>query len=275
MRESYLKFGKDLLHVRHNDIVPGRRTLLFVHGLGDSGLAYLEAFEHERLDAFNLLVPDLIGYGRSSASSENDYSFDAQINRLRRLLSRFGISDDVVVIGHSMGGDITTLMCASDKKGIIKKYVNVEGDVTQHDLFISNHAVNAHRRGGFDRWFNKRFAETKVYLQWGIVLPSARRYYASLRFCRPEAFLASSQELVERNNSLPGRFKSEIGKIYCDLTIPRVFCYGTLSISSKTLNYLRQNGMEVKGFEGAAHSVMVDKSRKFYDFLYRYASDSK
>ena len=80
------------------------------------------------------LFPDLIGYGKSSESANGDYRFEAHIEKLWKIIADLEVHD-LIIIGHSMGGDIATLMCASGRKNIIKKFVNIEGNITQFDLF--------------------------------------------------------------------------------------------------------------------------------------------
>ena len=45
MPESYLSLGDDTLFCRHSKIVEHRPSILLVHGLGDSGLAFAGIFE--------------------------------------------------------------------------------------------------------------------------------------------------------------------------------------------------------------------------------------
>ena len=271
MQETYFKIDDEYMFIRHNNIMPGKKSLLFVHGLGDSGLSFEDVFRYDRFNDFNIVVPDLIGYGRSSqCSKDNGYSFDSHLARFKKLIEEKELND-LIIIGHSMGGDLTTLMCQSDEDDMIKKYVNIEGDVTQHDLFISGDAVKAHENNRFEEWFENDFMNKKIYEDYG-EFRSARKYYASLSFCRHDAFLENSIELLKRNNSLTGKYKSEIGRIYCSLSIPRVFCYGTLSLSKETLSFLKENNMQVKAFEDTGHSPMVDKADEFYAFLHDYIS---
>jgi pimeloyl-ACP methyl ester carboxylesterase len=274
-RESLIKILDDYVFLRHSPLLPNRPTLLFVHGLGDSGKSFQEVFEDTRFDLFNILVPDLVGYGRSSAST--DYSFGAHTNRLWILIERLESQERIkierlIVVGHSLGGDITTLFCNSDRRGQVKKYVNIEGDITQFDLFISGQAVEAANRGEFKQWFESDFMQQKVYAELGSLYESCRRYYASLHFARRDAFLANARELYERNTSIEGEYKSEIGKIYCSLRIPKVFCYGTKSVSPKTVSFLERMGLERKSFPGAFHWLMIDAREEFYSFLHDYAS---
>ncbi len=269
MNETYLKIGDEILYYRHNQIKPNRKSIILVHGLGDSGLSFEDVFKDNRLSKYNLIVPDLIGYGRSSvAANKGQYSYDWHVKRLWKLINKLKLNN-LLVVGHSMGGDITTLLCHTDKNGLIKKYVNIEGDITQFDLSVSKATVKANNNGRFDKWFETVLKKKIVFDMLGH-LRSGRIYYASLSYCRPEALLENSIELVNRNSCLDGKFKSEIGEIYSKLSIPRVYCYGTDSLSKETIEFLKQNNLETKAFKGIGHCPMTDCSDKFYSFLYEY-----
>jgi len=271
MFETIFKDGSEFNFIRHNEIMPGRATLLFLHGLGDCGLCFQEVFEDGRFDNCNIIVPDLIGYGKSSESADGDYRFEAHIEKLWKIIEYFNILD-FIVIGHSMGGDIATLLCASDKNNKIVKFVNIEGNITQFDLFISREAVKAAEAGNFTHWFHNEFMKTKVHENWGQKYPSCQRYHSSLRECNPEAFLANARELFSKNTELPGKYKSETGRIYCSLSIPKVFCYGTESISSGTVDFLEESELKRQAFDGTFHWPMIDRAKEFYSFLYEFMS---
>ncbi|MGR3293592.1 MAG: alpha/beta fold hydrolase, partial [Candidatus Scalindua sp.] len=212
---------------------------------------------------------DLIGYGKSSESANGDYSFEAHVEKLWKIIVDLKIHN-LIVIGHSMGGDIGTLLCASDKKNKIVKFINIEGGITQYDLFISLEAVKAAEADNFNSWFHDEFMTSKVLDDWGSKYSSCRRYHSSLHDCRPEAFLADARELCERNTALPGKQKSETGRIYCSLSIPKVFCYGTESVSSGTINFLKENKLRYQAFDDTFHWIMIDKTKEFYSFLYEF-----
>ncbi len=261
------------MYVRHSRILPDRETLLFVHGLGDSGLTFERVLDGHRFDDYNILIPDLAGYGRSSAVTEDrGYQFEAQIERLWDLIRTHNLTS-VILIGHSMGGDLTTLMCESDGDSIIKKYVNIEGDVSQHDQFISGKAALAAEENRFDEWFDQLVHQT-VYREY-TRNQSGRDYYASIRFCRPRAFRENALEIVRRNTALPGEYKSQIGEIYCSLTLPKVFCYGTESLSRESLNFLTERKQRIQAFEDAGHCPQTDKAEQFYAFLLEFIRESE
>ena len=269
MIETIFKEGTEFNLIRHSEILSGRITLLFLHGLGESGQCFQEVFGERKFNDCNIVVPDLIGYGKSSESANEDYSLEAHTEKLWKIIAYLKVHD-LIVIGHSMGGDIGTLLCASDKKDKIAKFVNIEGGVTQYDLFISQEAVKAAEADDFTRWFHDEFMTSKVLGDWGQKYPSCKRYHSSLRDCRPEAFQSNARELCQRNTSLPGKYKSETGRVYCSLSIPKVFCYGTESISSGTIDFLKENELECQTFDEAFHWPMIDKSEEFYSFLYGF-----
>jgi len=269
LNESYIPIDNEHIYVRHTDIKPDRHSLLFVHGLGDSGISYEDAFKYDFLSDCNIVVPDLIGYGRSSAASSLErYHYKAHIERLWKLIEMLNLTD-IILLGHSMGGDISTLMSRENRDRLVRKYINIEGDITQHDLFISSRAVEAFNSGDFPGWFEEHFKYKLIFQKFGHQR-SSRLYFASLNFCRPEAFLENAKELVARNTKLDSEFKSEIGEIFASLGIPRVYCYGTLSCPKQTLKFLEQKNLPTRKFESAGHSLMVDSSEEFYRFVHEF-----
>jgi hypothetical protein len=49
-----------------------------------------------------------------------------------------------------------------------------------------------------------------------------------------------------------------------------VFCYGTKSLKSRTIRFLKEQQLRCKAFEGAGHWLMIDNKDEFYDFLYNF-----
>jgi pimeloyl-ACP methyl ester carboxylesterase len=270
VNESVMPVSGGSLFLRYNEIQSGRPTLLFLHGLGESGLSFQEAFDCRELGSFNLLVPDLLGFGRSTAADHHDYRFTEQIERLREVLEQVGI-DHVALVGHSMGGDLATLMASDENRSIaVTHLINIEGNITFKDLFISSRAVAADDRATFGNWLEDEFKVDLVLRKWGDGRPSCRRYFASLCFCRPEAFLASARELCRYNLDIPGFPETALGKRYSELTLPRLYCWGSESVSCETLSFLRKAQLRDVGFPKVSHWPMIDKAADFYPFLADY-----
>ncbi|OGT46880.1 MAG: hypothetical protein A3E83_08975 [Gammaproteobacteria bacterium RIFCSPHIGHO2_12_FULL_41_20] len=75
--ESYFLHENLCHHMVHSQLLSHRPTLLIIHGLGDSGASYYNFLFSKELRDYNILIPDLLGYGKSSAST--DYSFQCQV----------------------------------------------------------------------------------------------------------------------------------------------------------------------------------------------------
>ena len=274
--EKHLHLDSGRLFVRYSSIQRGRPSLVFLHGLGDSGLSFSEAFDRPELAAFNLIVPDLLGFGRSSAALDGDYSFAAQAERTWRAVDFLGV-ETVTLVGHSMGGDLATLMAFWDCRERVKSLVNVEGNLTPRDLFISSKAAEAADRGRFGEWFSTKFAQETVLESWGQRWPSCRRYYESLLFCHQDAFRESARELVRRNGPIPGSLASEMGALFRFLHLPKVFCWGGKSnLARRTQRFLAEmDSQQKERFANAGHWLTADQPEKFYAFLARFCARAK
>ncbi len=272
MQERLYQIEDGWFFIRHTDLNRGQPVLLFVHGLGESGICFNEAFDSPDLKKYNLVVPDLLGYGRSSCTHNGDYSMDSQVRRLWGLVDQLGIKS-FFIVGHSLGGDLGVFMAASDSKKRIGGLVNIEGDLTPHDIFFSNRVVSAAGRGDFARWFETDFKEELVLKGWGSQWASCRRYYASLQFCRPDAFLANAREVYQRNQPLPGREESLTGMTYAGLRIPKIFCWGSESLAKGTLRFLEAAPLQHKKFEPAFHWPMIDRHEQFYNFISEFLAN--
>ena len=238
-------------------------SLVFLHGLGETSKSFREAFQAPELKDMNLIAPDWIGYGMSSEAADHDYSFQAQIRRLYKLLDGLGI-DKFSLVGHSMGGDIGTLMCREDKVGRIQHFIDIEGNLTEADQFLTNLTL-AHQ-DDFTHWFpqgliatldkNKNSDEER---------PSIERYKEALHFCQPEAFLESAQEIA-RHNVAPKASGERMGRNLASLTIPAMYCHGD-DLPRRSRDFLRESNIKYCRFGHAGHWVMIDRDDIFYPTL--------
>lgn len=187
--ESYFVHGKDCGYLGHSALRADRPTILILHGLGDSSLSYHAFFSEKLLENYNILIPDLLGYGKSSSCG--DYRFATQIDfiikHVNYLAQQFNIDfSNIFLLSHSMGGILGALLCYSVLKNKIAGFINVEGSVTQYGAFISSQVAKAVEDNYFDSWFVE--FKDKIYLDFGNKFATYRQYYASLLFCAEEAF---------------------------------------------------------------------------------------
>ncbi|MDO8268972.1 MAG: alpha/beta hydrolase [Moraxellaceae bacterium] len=88
-----------------NDRKDAKRTILMVHGFGDSGLSWTQFARLFRDNDYRIVIPDLPGFGRSDKTPGRDYSYEAQAKRLFALMQSIGVPK-FHVVGNSMGGGV-------------------------------------------------------------------------------------------------------------------------------------------------------------------------
>ena len=90
---------------------PNGRTVMLFHGMNFGGFYFSGPIDVLRRAGFRVVVPDQIGFGRSSKPII-PYNFHDMALNSRRLLEKLGISK-VTIVGHSMGGMLAARFAAS------------------------------------------------------------------------------------------------------------------------------------------------------------------
>jgi pimeloyl-ACP methyl ester carboxylesterase len=107
----------DDLRMAYTDRGAGAVTLLFIHGLG----SYLRAWD-QNIDQlhkeYRCIAVDLPGYGKSS-SGEYAYDMNFFAGAIRQFIDHLQL-EKVVLIGHSMGGQIAMQTVLNDSSDIEK-----------------------------------------------------------------------------------------------------------------------------------------------------------
>src|SRR5437667_488536 len=105
---SYLPltlYGQDV-RMAYMDVAPqgaaNGHTVVLLHGNNFAGFYFGGPIDALRKEGFRVIVPDQIGYGRSSKPIM-PYNFSDMARNTRLILQSLKI-DKVMVIGHSMGG---------------------------------------------------------------------------------------------------------------------------------------------------------------------------
>lgn len=86
---------------------PEAGTVLLLHGKNFSGAYWADTAEALVARGHRVLMPDQVGFGKSSKPVPFQYSFADMVSRTAALLDALGI-DEVAVVGHSMGGMVAT-----------------------------------------------------------------------------------------------------------------------------------------------------------------------
>ena len=82
------------------------KTVLLLHGKNFFGAYWRDAIEFLTKNGYRVIVPDQIGFGKSSKPNIH-YSIHGLATNIKKLLDTLGVKE-VAVIGHSMGGMLAT-----------------------------------------------------------------------------------------------------------------------------------------------------------------------
>lgn len=97
--------------IAYADLGEGPPVLL-LHGFPTS--SYLWRREAWLLaQRMRVIVPDLLGYGRSERQEDADLSEQAQAGYVRQLLTHLGI-EELAVVGHDIGGGVAQMLALGD-----------------------------------------------------------------------------------------------------------------------------------------------------------------
>lgn len=227
-------------------------TLLYVHGLGESGHSFEPLLVHPALAAWRQLAPDLPGHGRS-LWPDPPLTFSGCVDALAAWLAG-AAAGPVVVLGHSMGGVLAQLLAERHPERV-RGLVNVEGNISAADCIYSARIAGLSLpellAGGFDRLL------AEVY-EGGVAEAPLRTYFTSLSLADPRALHRNARELVELSEEerLAGRMGA--------LGQPSVYLLGSpRGTGAHSQGLLRAAGVAVRAIEGAGHWVYLDQPEAF------------
>ena len=102
---SFVLYGKDV-RMTYMDVKPtgtaNGQVVVLLHGFNFFGEAWAGTIDVLTREGFRVIVPDQIGFGRSSKPTI-PYTFNDMALNTRRLLRSLGV-DHAAIVGHSMGG---------------------------------------------------------------------------------------------------------------------------------------------------------------------------
>ena len=242
------------LHVRRR--AGSGPALLYVHGLGESGLCFEPLIGDARLDGLTHLCPDLPGYGKSPWCDE-PLALAAQAERLGAWLEAMGVGP-VVVLGHSMGGVIGLMLCER-RPDLVRGLLDVEGNVSLDDCGYSSLAAADERQafleGGFAALLERFYAT-------GAGDPVVRDYFASVRICDPRAYHLNSVELVELSGG------DGLARRRAALALPLLYLLGDpRGTGPRSRAMLDAAGVPWRPIPDAGHWPFRDQQALFVDAL--------
>ena len=104
---------------------PGAPKLFLLHGWMDVAASFqflVDSFRHP----WRVIAPDWRGFGLSEWRGSDSYWFPDYFADLERLLAHFQPDEPVLLVGHSMGGNVAS-MYAGIRPERVARLVNLEG----------------------------------------------------------------------------------------------------------------------------------------------------
>lgn len=105
-----LQIQQQSLSMAYMDIKPDHyngKNIMLLHGKNFNGAYWKTTIRELTQNGFRVIVPDQIGFGKSSKPEHFQYTFQQLAQNTKAILDTLGI-EKTVVLGHSMGGMLAT-----------------------------------------------------------------------------------------------------------------------------------------------------------------------
>jgi len=263
---------------------PDSPAILMLHGLGDDSTAWEHWTEDDHVfSGWNLYAVDLPGFGSSPGLNSSTNLFPKMVELVAEFIAVKQVKH-VAVVAHSMGGVIGSLYCFSllmGRGGEIPEawshnsstmppelsepipdgpelvgFINIEGNLTSADTFVSGKAVAANESSRFTRWM-AGFIEAMIRSEHD----SDRRYASALLGCEKKGFLAAAQALLTWSE-LANEKDAWCGALSKWLPINKLYIAAQDSIPAETRSWLDENKIKYEMTDPAGHFVMNDQPEK-------------
>lgn len=105
-----LKIQREQLQMAYMDVKPDNpngKSIMLLHGKNFNGAYWEQTAKDLAKNGFRVIIPDQIGFGKSSKPQHFQYTFQQLAENTKALLDTLNIQK-ITVLGHSMGGMLAT-----------------------------------------------------------------------------------------------------------------------------------------------------------------------
>jgi pimeloyl-ACP methyl ester carboxylesterase len=222
--------------------------VVWIHGLGESSTSFDPIARRSELGGYTHVLPDLPGYGRS-AWHDAPRTLEALADRLAGWL---GARPPAVLIGHSMGGVLATLVA---ERAAVRGVIDIDGNLTRGDCTFSatatSYSLVDFAAGGFDAMRDAVYAR-------GASEAALRGYHAAMMFASPDVFHGHAADLIAMSA------RADLAPRLAALRIPSLFVAGVpRGVCEASRAALTAAGAKWIGLEPAGHWVYLDQPDPF------------
>ena len=217
----------------------GAPKLICLHGFADSGQMFAPLSETALGEEFELVVPDLPGFGASPR--------DSSVNRIRdfaravaAIATRVSPGEPVGLIGHSIASAIAVDTVAELPKAPLGVF-SIEGNLTEEDAYFSGKAAEWDSASSFKEAFCAeiwRGSERD---------PELRRYFGGVVMADAEAMwnLGRDARRVSVGDA--------VGRAYRALDVPTLYYWGLATTSERTREFIESSSLPNRRYEVESH----------------------
>lgn len=234
-------------------------TLVFIHGLGTSKFDFLDAFEFEDLIAYNLVLVDLVGHGNSTKPEDFSYSMSDQADVLHKFLAELPLTDDIIIVAHSMGGPIAIHLAELLGNRLIGM-VYAEGNIDVEDCFFSKTIIRNQKLEG---WIETGFNSCLETLRKE---PESLSYAETFQKTGPLVTYKSSEEVVWSSS------RDQLLEKMIDISIPVLVIFGEENKGRFSSEQKLADKFPIIYIPEAGHAMMSQNAQKFYESLIDFLS---
>lgn len=234
----------------------GNRLILFLHGLGGTAADFREIMRSPLLNGYNMVAPDLLGFGNSERPKNFDYTLEHHAECVVELLDELG-HDSVVLVGHSMGGSIA-IRVASLRADRVAGLIVAEPNLTEADATYSKR-IMAYSEDEYVTAFPRLLRELSVK---GESEPDLAYWAKTLKLADPRAVHRSAKSLVTTTSE--PKFK----KNFLTARLPRFYLMGELSTPTPLLATMEESGITVKVIPESGHAMMESNPSGFANAVF-------
>ena len=225
--------------------------VIWIHGLGEQAASFDAITQHPDLAGFTHVVPDLPGYGRSAHLATRGLgALEALAEHLVPWIAT--CASRPVLIGHSMGGVLATLIAERMPVGAI---VDIDGNLTRGDCTFSAEAAAYDR----EEFAATGFATMRARVgERGQAEPALRGYHAALALADADMFHGNALDLVRlsETETLAARLAAVGARVLFVAGVPGGIC-------ERSRAQLDQHRIRWVGIEPSGHWPFIDQSDAF------------
>ena len=167
VRSITINSQKQELQMTYMDVKPDKdngKVVMLLHGKNFNGAYWRQTAEALTKAGYRVIIPDQIGFGKSSKPLNYQYSFQDLARNTKQVLDGLGITK-ICVLGHSMGGMLATRFVLM-YPDLIEKFILVNPiGLEDYKLKVPYQSIDANYQKELKQTYEslKKYQQTNYY----------------------------------------------------------------------------------------------------------------